>query len=68
VQDKTEERGLRNEEGGIREEDGGRRMEDSRQDLRTKFRAATESWACGRIWPCIGMYVRRVPAGVKRMR
>ena len=24
-------------------EEGGRRMEDSRQDLRTEFRAATES-------------------------
>jgi hypothetical protein len=36
VQKKTEERGMRRE-------DGRRRMEDSRQDLRAKFRAATES-------------------------
>jgi hypothetical protein len=33
----------RMKEGGRRSEDGGRRMEDSRQNLRTEFRAATES-------------------------
>ena len=36
----------RMEEGGRRrrrKKDRGRRMEDSRQDLRTEFRAATES-------------------------
>ena len=47
-----------------RKKDRGRRMEDPRQDLRTEFRAATESSRCGlpatlrlaqagRIWPCI---------------
>jgi hypothetical protein len=40
---REKERGLRNEERGTREEEGSRRMEDSRQDLMTKFRAATES-------------------------
>ncbi|MCX6842434.1 MAG: hypothetical protein NTX53_09165 [candidate division WOR-3 bacterium] len=38
--------GKRMEEGGRRRrrrKDRGRRMEDSRQELRTKFRAATES-------------------------
>ena len=52
MQNKTEERGLKTEDGGRRKEergrrrrkkDRGRRMEDSRQDLRTEFRAATES-------------------------
>jgi len=62
---------MRREDGRRRrrKKDRGRRIEDSRQDLRTKFRAATESsgLACPRSSRRAGFGPASVVEGGRRM-